>query len=99
MILGRVEHLQLFEELMTKKKAKSSVPLYHPTQVELANIVAKAREEAEGGHFAALMLLEENGLRQSSANHRFCKQHCSGYLPEPVSLLLRQYTEAYEYSI
>ncbi len=30
-----------------KKKAKKSVPLYHPTQVELASMVAKARKEAE----------------------------------------------------
>ena len=30
-----------------KKKAETPIPLNHPTQVELANIIAKARKEAE----------------------------------------------------
>ncbi len=30
-----------------KKKTKTPLPLIHPTQVKLANMVAKARKEAE----------------------------------------------------
>jgi hypothetical protein len=30
-----------------KKKTKTPIPLIHPTQVELANMVAKARKEAQ----------------------------------------------------
>ena len=32
---------------MNKKKAKKVIKVYHPTQVELVSMVAKARKEAE----------------------------------------------------